>query len=116
MEKNVEDIIKEIKQVDNNVGGILVPMLKDTITDYRKIVFKLIAVIIILIISITGITVYSHIVISKQQDKFNTFSKEMLNKYNDFLSQFKFESEEITQSSTATDGDSVVNDGIKINK
>lgn len=108
-----KDIIKEIKQIDNNVTDVIIPLLKDTIEDYRKVVFRLILVIIVLIISVTGIAVYSQITISQQQDKFNTFSKEMLNKYNDFLSQFDFESETVYQE---TDDYSDINSGININK
>ena len=94
MEK-IETIIKDIKTLDNNVTNIIVPMLKDTIEDYRKIVFKLIAVIILLIIGIIAISGYS------------------IYKYNDFLSQFECESETIYQQ---TDDYSDINSGININK
>lgn len=104
MDKNVENIINEIKGIDNNVTNIIVPMLKDTVQDYRKIVFKLIFVIVFLIIGIVGMGVTSQIIISKQIDK-----------YNDFLSQFEYESDEYYQEVTTSDGDSVVNDGINVN-
>ena len=109
-----KDIIKEIKQIDNNVTDVIIPLLKDTIEDYRKVVFRLILVVILLIASVTGIAVYSQITISQQQDKFNTFSKDMLNKYNDFLSQFEFENEEYIYQDT--DDSSVINSGINFNK
>jgi hypothetical protein len=100
MDKNVEDIIKEIKGIDNNVTGIIVPMLKDTIEDYRKIVFNLIFVIVFLIVGIVGMGISSQIIISQQIDK-----------YNDFLSQFEYEGDEYTQQTNDT---SDINSGINV--
>lgn len=104
MDKNVEDIIKEIKGIDNNVTNVIVPMLKDTIEDYRKIVFKLIFVIVFLIIGIVGMGVTSQIIISKQIDK-----------YNDFLSQFEYEAE-TTEVYQSTNDYSDINSGINVTK
>ena len=107
MDKNIENIVNEIKQIDNNVTTILVPILQDTIKDYKKINSRLIAVIILLILAISAISIYSQITISKQTDK-----------YNEFLSQFEFESDEYTytQEQNTLDGDSVINGGININQ
>lgn len=94
MEKEAKEIINEINQLDNSLTDVIVPMLKDTITDYRKIVFKLIAVIVILVIGLLGISVYS------------------IYKYNDFLSQFEFSSE-VYQDLDTTDNSTLnVNSGI----
>lgn len=87
MEKRVEDIVEEIKQIDNNVTAVIVPMLKDTITDYRKIVFKLIVIIAFLISCLAIISWYS------------------IYKYNDFLSQFEFNSEYVQDFDTGENGD-----------
>lgn len=87
MEKRVEDIVEEIKQIDNNVTAVIVPMLKDTITDYRKIVFKLIVIIVFLISCLAIISWYS------------------IYKYNDFLSQFEFNSEYVQDFDTGENGD-----------
>lgn len=93
MEK-IETIVKDIKMLDNNVTNIIVPMLKDTIEDYRKIVFRLIAVIIILIFGLLIIAGYS------------------IYKYNDFLSQFEYSSE-VYQDLQTTDNSTLnVNSGI----
>lgn len=95
MERKVEDIVKEIKQIDNNVTSVIVPMLKDTITDYRKIVIKLIAIIAFLILCLLVISGYS------------------IYKYNDFLSQFEFEGEEIiTQDLDTGDSGDIINPNI----
>lgn len=104
MEKKVEEIISEIKSMDNNVSNVIVPLLKDSITDYRKIIYKLIAVIIILIFGIIGTAIAAQIIISEQS-----------NKYNDFLSQFEFEStsdEFIQDVDTGDNGTATINDGI----
>lgn len=87
MEKNALDIVQEIKNIDNNVTSIIVPMLKDTIEDYRKIVMKLIVVIVILIIALFGISWYA------------------IYKYNDFLSQFEFSTEYSQDFDTGENGD-----------
>ena len=113
---NENDIIKELKQLDNNVNDVIVPLLKDTIEKKKKIVFKLIFVVILLIFAITGISVYAQITISKQIDKFNKSYESMLNKYNEFLSQFEFEDSTIYQNATSNEGDTVINDGIKYNE
>lgn len=101
MEKSVNEIVKEIKQIDNNVTNIIVPMLKDTIEDYRKIVFRLIFVIVLLIIGIVGLGVASQIIISNQIDK-----------YNDFLSQSEYEGEIYQDLDTGEGGDAIINSGI----
>lgn len=59
MEKSADEILKEIKNIDGNVTGILIPILKDTIADYKKIVFNLILIIVFLVASITSISAYS---------------------------------------------------------
>lgn len=104
--KDVNNIVREIKDIDNNVTGVLVPILKDTITDYRKIVFKLIIVIVVLILSLVALGVTSQIIIAKQ-----------VQKYNDFLSQFDFSgSDSYTQAIDADNSSNpIVNDGITVN-
>ena len=81
------NILKEIKQIDNNVTDVIVPLLKDTIEDYRKIVFKLIGIVTILIICLLLISGYS------------------IYKYNDFLKQFEFNTEYTQDFDTAENGD-----------
>lgn len=105
MEENIKDtmtakVVKEIKDVDNNVTGVIVPILRDTVTDYRKIVNKLVVIIVILILCLISLGVIGHYMIAKQIDK-----------YNEFLSQFDFEST-VYQD---TDDNSSINSGININ-
>ena len=96
-EKKAKQIIDEVKNIDNNVTSIIVPLLKDTIEDYRKIVFKLVIVIILMIFGIIGISIYG------------------IYQYNDFLSQFEYESDEVYQTIDSGDGsNSTINDGITV--
>jgi hypothetical protein len=102
MDNNVKDLLKEIKTVDDNVSGIIVPMLKDSIGDYKKIIDKLIAIIIVLIIGLVGVIGYTSYLIYSQNAK-----------YNEFLSQFEFESDETIYQDT--DNNSIINSGINFN-
>ena len=95
-ESNLNDILKRIQEVDNGINSMVVPMLKDTINDYKKTFTKMTIIIVLLILAICGIGFYSEYLISKQNEK-----------YSEFLSQFEFESEvyqEVDNYSTITDG------------
>ena len=99
---HAENILKEIKGIDNNVTNVIVPILRDTISDYRKVVNKLIVIIVILIVAIASLGTVGYIVIANEVEK-----------YNEFLSQFEFESEDTIYQET-TDN-SIINSGININ-
>ncbi len=100
MEDNIKDtmtarVVKEIKDVDNNVTGVLVPILRDTVADYRKVVNKQFILIVILVAVIALLSSLGFYYIYRQ-------TKE----YKEFLSQFDFETEDYiyTQDLDATDG------------
>ena len=101
MAKELKDVLKEIKTVDDNVQAIIEPLLKDTISDYKKVYNKLIFVIVLLILGLMGTILYYTHELSKQTDK-----------YNEFLSQFEFESDEYIYQET--DDYSVINSGIDV--
>ena len=103
-EENLEEVISKIKNLDTGINTMIVPMLKDSISDYKKIINKLIIIITILIIGIIGIGVYSQILLAKQNDK-----------YNEFLSQFEFESDEIYQDLDTANGGDILNSNINNN-
>ena len=94
-------VVKEIKDVDNNVTGVLVPILRDTVADYRKVVNKLLAVIFVLIFGLIILGIVGYFIISVQ-----------IEKYNEFLSQFDFETDTIYQE---TNDYSDINSGINVN-
>ena len=95
-----EELLKQMRDVDKGINTIIVPILKDTIEDYKKTFNKMVAIIIILIIGLLGVISYSQYLIYKQNDK-----------YNEFLSQFEFESDVYQH----TDDNSTINSGITIN-
>lgn len=99
--ENLQDILKQIKDVDKGINSMIVPMLKDTINDYKKTFNKMVIIVIILLVGLFGVAGYSQYLIAKQNDK-----------YQEFLSQFEFESETVYQS---TEDYSDINSGININ-
>lgn len=103
--KNINELIEAIKSVESGVNGMIVPLLKDTIEDTNKHNKRLFGLCVISLIVILVLGVYSQYLIFKQNDK-----------YNEFLSQFEFESEEIyTQDLDTTDGgNAIINSGITV--
>lgn len=103
MKEKLNEVYKEVKSVDDGINSILVPILQDTIADgnrYNKRMF-IITIISLVVIAVIGIT--SLILIYNQNQK-----------YQDFLSQFDFETTETVYQDT--DDNSIINDGININK
>lgn len=104
--ENLKQVLKGVEDVNQGIHDMIIPILKDTIKDGNKtnkrlFIFAMIELFIILIISIT-----SAILIYKQNIK-----------YQEFLSQFEFGEESIYQDVDAGDGsNSVINDGINVNK
>lgn len=102
--KDLHEIIKQIKDVDNGINTMIIPMFKDTISDYKKTFNKLIILIVILLIGLFGVIGYSQYLIAKQAEK-----------YNDFLSQFEFESSDVYQEVVSDEyGNAEILDGIEI--
>ena len=81
-EQNLKELVKQIKGVDDGINSMIIPMLKDTINDYKKTFNKMIIIVILLIASLLGTVCYSQFLIYKQNKE-----------YKEFLSQFEFESE-----------------------
>lgn len=84
-EQNLKELIKQIKGVDDGINSMIIPMLKDTIDDYKKTFNKMIIVVILLIIGLLSTVGYSQFLIYKQNKE-----------YKEFLSQFEFESTDTT--------------------
>ena len=100
-EKNLHDILKQVKEVDTGINTLMIPILKDTIKDgnrhnTRLFIFAMCELVIILATILTSI-----FVVYKQNIK-----------YQEFLGQFDFETE-IYQD---TDDNSSINSGINVNK
>lgn len=101
MDKDVSKIIDQIKGVDHNMSDIVVPILKDTIADYRKLSAKLIWIILSLILGITILGIIDIILVTN-----------IINKYNDFLSNFEFGEDTILQDLDTMNGGDIVNSTI----
>lgn len=102
MEKeNMTSILNEVKQVDNGINDLLIPLLRDTIQDgnrHNKRMFTsniILAVLLFIAIMVSSILLYKQNV-----------------KYQEFLSQFDFETE-VYQD---TDDNSIINSGINLNR
>ena len=102
-EKNLLNVVEQMKGVDDSINKTIIPLLKDTISDYKRTFSKMIAVIILLIIALIGVVFYSEYTVSKEAEK-----------YAEFLQQFEFESEEYIYQET--DDNSIINDGINIQR
>lgn len=102
---NLNDVVTQIKNVESGVNNMIVPMLKDTIKDNNKQNTKLFILFAISLIISAVVTFYSLFLVYKQNIK-----------YQEFLSQFDFESEVFQDLDTKDNSTGVINDGIKINK
>lgn len=104
MENKLEKAIQTITGVDENIQGVLVPLLRDTINDYRKVTTKLVMLLVLTIVLLGGVIVYSQFLLAEQA-----------NKYNEFFSQFEFEYSDVYQENitgSEYSGDAIINDGI----
>ena len=102
--KELNEVVEKVKQVDDGVNNIIVPLLKDTIADGNRHNKRLFILNIFLTISILIITIFSLVLVMIQNQK-----------YADFLSQFEFEGESNTIYQSTNDY-SNINDGIRIMK
>lgn len=99
--ENLVDIAEQVKGVDANINSVIVPILKDTIKDGNKHNSRLFILAVIELIIIL-ITVFTSIFFVYRQNI----------KYQEFLSQFEFDTE-VYQD---TDDNSIINSGINVNK
>ena len=100
-ERNLNEVVEQIKDVENGIGGIIVPMLKDTITDYKRTFNKLFIIVIILLIILGGTIGFSLYLVYKQNVK-----------YQEFLSQFDFGEETVYQDLDTHEGGDINNSTI----
>ena len=100
--KDLDEVVEKVKNVEDGVTNLIVPLLKDTIKDSnqhnkRLFISNISLIVVILVVGIAAM------LLSAYQN----------NKYIDFLSQFEFETDAIIQK---TNDYSNINDGIKIMK
>lgn len=102
-ETELFNITKQIKNVEQGMNGMIIPILKDTIEDGNKHNKRLFILAIIELVIIL-VTVFAAMFFIYKQ---NT-------KYQEFLSQFDFEGTETIYQDT--DDNSNINSGIYYNK
>lgn len=104
-EQNLNNVLEQVKNVDNGINGVLIPILKDTIDDCNHHNTKLfiLAIIELLVILILG-TGFS-ILIYKQNIE-----------YNNLLSQFEFETEYVQDVDTSYNYNSTISPDISVIK
>jgi len=103
MNEKLDKVYQEVKQVDTGINSILVPILQDTIADGNRHNKRMFAVAVVSLVVVAIVTIVSLFLIYKQNQK-----------YQEFLSQFEFETTETVYQDT--DDSSVINEGIHINK
>lgn len=95
--RDLKEIVDKVKNVESDVNNLIVPLLKDTITDSNKHNHRIYVLNILLIISMLIIAIFSQVLVAFENKK-----------YADFLSQFEFESE-VIQDLDANDNGNIVN-------
>jgi len=102
-DENLKDILNQVKNVDTGINNMLIPILQDTITygnkhNKRIFILSIIELFIIIIVSVTAM-----FFIYKQNIQ-----------YQEFLSQFEFETTETIYQDT--DDNSTINSGINFSR
>jgi hypothetical protein len=99
--RDLNDVVEQVKGVDEGINNLIVPLLKDTIEDGNRHNKRLFILNVILAIALLVVSIVSQVLVMEQNKK-----------YADFLSQFEFE-ETVYQETT---DNSTINDGIRIMK
>lgn len=99
--KDLEEVVKKVKGVEDGVANLIVPILKDTIQDSNHHNKRLFIMNIVLATALLIVSIGAMILVAVQNQK-----------YADFLSQFEFE-ETVYQE---TSDNSNINSGINITK
>lgn len=100
--KDLNEVVEQVKGVDQGINNLIIPLLKDTIEDGNRHNKRLFILNVILAISLLVVSIYSQFLVMEQNKK-----------YAEFLSQFELESDTISQE---TNDYSDINSGITINK
>ncbi len=106
--KNLNELAKQIKNVENGVNDMVVPLLKDSIKDTNIHNHRLFVLCIILIFSMLVVGIYSQFLVADQNKK-----------YTEFLEQFEYESSDSTyiqDLDTTNGGNAIINSGIRVNE
>ena len=83
---NINDVLTQVKEVDEGINNMIIPLLKDTIKDSNKYNKRLFTIAIVELCILLITIIVGMYLIYKQNIK-----------YQEFLSQFDFETETIYQ-------------------
>ena len=100
-EKDLNEVVNHIKNTERGISDIIVPMLKDSIEDYKRTFTKMFIIIILLIMVVANIASISLYLVYKQNAK-----------YQEFLSQFDFGEETVYQDLDTHEGGDISNSTI----
>ena len=100
--KDLNEVVQKVKGVEDNVTSLVIPILKDTIADGNRHNRNLFIISVILSVIVLIVSLFSQVLIMLQNKR-----------YEEFLSQFEFESE--TTLIQNTDDNSAINSGINFN-
>lgn len=101
MKNELNHVLNGVKNVDTEIHKILIPILKDTISDTNMHNKRLFILIVGLLFTLLVTVIFSISIVYQQTIK-----------YHEFLNEFDFETE-IYQE---TDNNSTINSGINVNK
>lgn len=103
MDNNLKEILNQVKSVEGGINQMLIPLLQDTIADANKHNRRLFILAVLELLIILA-TVFGSLILVYRQNV----------KYQEFLSQFDFETTETVYQDT--DDNSSINSGINYNK
>lgn len=103
--KNLNDIAKQIKDVESGVNNMIIPLLKDTISDANMHNRRMFIIVIVCLGIILLLGIFAQLEIAKQSKQ-----------YADFLSQFEIQGDVVQDVDANNESSAVINDGITINK
>lgn len=103
--KNLNDIAKQIKDVESGVNNMIIPLLKDTISDANMHNRRMFIIVILCLSIIALLGIFAQFEIAKQSKQ-----------YTDFLSQFEIQGDVVQDADSNNESSAVINDGITINK
>lgn len=104
-EAELKEINKQVETFESALNKALVPILQDTISDGNEHNKKLFILAMFMLIIVLVTSLFSGYLIYKQNIK-----------YQEFLSQFEFETEVYQDAFSDNNSSTTINDGIRVDK
>ena len=101
--KDLGEVVDQVRNVENGVNDLIIPILKDSIKDGNHHNKRLFVINMMLVLALMVISVVSMVIITRQEGR-----------YEEFVKQFDFQNQTtITQETT---DNSTINDGLRFIK